>query len=325
MVEQKITWIGLRVGDFLIKDLLGEGAFSWVYRGSHVNDGSPAAFKVAKPADVISAQPVVQKTPTQAVGFFTGGVQGVHPDAVQLLSLQASKINAANDSRLARVEQLVQEDGFGYYRMELIEGKTLRQKMQEGPVPLSVLMDTAQAMDRLSRQSMFQFHGDLKPENIMVSDGGITIIDPGHFGELECEEGHYFNAAITTPAYYPFMEPDDLFAFGLILWEAATGSHPLIGKEDDVSLDPEVVTPDLAEWIRSYEQVGLYFLRPVCLLRHPSEFRPDLDPEAKELLLRSLGLRIDPEGRLDRGPRFQSFAELADALQSMIGSEISHL
>ena len=316
MVEQELTWVGLHVGDFLIDEVMGEGAFSAVYRGT-TPDGNRAAFKVAKPRDLIAMQPVVRRAPSQAVCFYTGGIQGVHPDAIELLKIQFQKIRGAQDPTLPKIEKVVFESGFGYYQMDLLDGVTLRRQLASGPVALSTLIEIARAMERLRTNRAFQYHGDLKPENIMVTSSGIRILDPGHFGPLQCHEELVRNAAVTTPAYYPWMEPDDLFAFGIILWEAAARYHPLMSELDETAVNIERIGKDLMRWVRSYEQVGLYFLRSLFQLSLPRDVRPELSPACQDFLLKAIGLRITENGQLDKVPSFTSFHELADGLEAI--------
>src|ERR1043165_8626431 len=88
-----ISWIGLRVDDYLIDEKLGEGAFSQVFRGSSLNGEAGRAFKVAKPIDSID-----QKHPdakTQAKIVCSGFVQDVTPDPFALLSRKAEKLTKA--------------------------------------------------------------------------------------------------------------------------------------------------------------------------------------------------------------------------------------
>lgn len=323
MVEQEVTWVGLRIGDWEIEQLLGEGAFSSVYKANHANENRYAAIKAAKPQDLLDITPVVQSMPSQAVGFFTGGIQGVHPDTVALLSLQFEKLKAAADPALPAVEHLVAQNGFGYYVMEHIEGKTLRDIQRSERVPISCLCECARILDRLQDNRSFLYHADIKPENILISSGRVRLIDPGYFGELEAEEGSLREASITTPAYYPFMKPDDIFAFGLMLWELATGRHPLLPTKQQAS-EPRV-SNELMQWLRSFGNVGLYFLMPLVELPLLSEVRPDLGQDVESFLLSMLGLRRDESQVLQRGPRIGSFAEIASALAELEADGLSAL
>jgi serine/threonine protein kinase len=314
MVEQQTSWIGLRVGDFLVEDQIGEGAFSQVYSGANLSDGKKRAFKVAKSRDALEISHIVEPAPSQAIGLITGGLSGVHPDTVALLSSQVEKIRATNDAALVRIDTLVAEQGFGYYQMELLEGHTLGELIQTHSVSNSTLVEIARVMARLAKNSSFQYHGDLKPENIMIGESGVKILDPGYFGPLECDEGLFDNAAITTPAYYPQMEPDDILAFGLIAWEAELGIHPLLSIQVDDSLAIEDIAPGLFDWVRSYEQVGYYFLSPIYSLPRPTELKPELSAEMEDFLYKAVRVKRQPDGKIEKIPGFNSFDEIAEAL-----------
>src|SRR5262249_33610081 len=174
---------------------------------------------------------------TQALAFITGGTMVMHPDAVQLLGIQCKKFQQSADPSLPQIDKFVTDKDTGYCRMELLEGPTLREAMTAGPVAISLLLELVRIMQRLSENPNFEYHGDLKPENIIITASGLKIIDPGHFGPLDCREGHLGRCIITTPAYYPLLIPDDLFALGIILWEIACRRHPLDGTSFSGAID----------------------------------------------------------------------------------------
>ncbi|MEW6279037.1 MAG: hypothetical protein AB1758_10465, partial [Candidatus Eremiobacterota bacterium] len=148
-----------------------------------------------------------------------GGWVDSLPEPAWMLAQQAARLMAVRDPALVAVEELVVRQETCYYSMELLEGTTLSDLR---PVPVSVLARVARAMERLLRHPAFPYHGDLKPSNILVTPtGAVRLLDPGFFGT---------DRWMTTPAYYPELKPDDLKAFALLLWELATGSHPLRGR-----------------------------------------------------------------------------------------------
>ena len=127
--------------------------------------------------------------------------------------------------------------------MELIAGKTLREILSDGPVPVRRLVDlAAQLTDGLARAHGVRIvHRDLKPENLMVSaDGFLKILDFGiaklSGSGLATSEPPFLTATgitIGTPSY---MSPEqaagrlvdfrsDQFSAGLILYELATGKR----------------------------------------------------------------------------------------------------
>jgi serine/threonine protein kinase len=207
--------------------------------------------------------------------------------------------------------------------MEYIEGQTLHQLMRSGPVPLNVFLNIARALDKLLRDTTFGYHGDLKPENIIIAkDGTIKFIDPGYFGKLKDEGGNMVDATITTPIYYPLMKPDDVFALGLIIWESTFANHPLMAKVSSDELDCEGIGEDLLQHIRGLEMTGNYNLSAILTLKNVDAGTPDMPPEVRSFLLKCLRLRSGTALSLDTG--FQSPSQLAGALISLIERDIAH-
>src|SRR4030095_12614643 len=212
MTTQQVSWIGKSLDGFLIEDLIGEGSFSWVFKAIDKENGGAKAIKIAKPPDLVGVLNKKDIVPTQALAFITGGTMTVNPDPCQLLGVQSAKLRASSDSSLVHVEGMVVRDDSCYYPMEFLEGQTLRELMISGTVNVSIMLELSQALQRLSTDPKFRYHGDVKPENILITQAGIKLIDPGHFGPLDCAEGNLDVCIVTTPAYYPLLTPDDLFA-----------------------------------------------------------------------------------------------------------------
>lgn len=199
-----------------------------------------------------------------------------------IIRLRRDRLGGAVSSKrkaLVAVEDIVEEEKLCYYRMELLEGQTLREHIDAGPVPLAPFVDLAESMSRLSRSPTFRYHGDLKPENIIVTPSGLKILDPGYFGGIECETGYVDNCAITTTNYYPSLTADDLFAVAVILWEAALHVHPLYAPLTPEARERAHPGEELYNWVRRYESVGQYFLSPLLGLQRPTELRPDMPPQ----------------------------------------------
>lgn len=325
MVKQEMNWVGLTVGNFVIEDQIGEGAFSWVHKGVHEAGLFAKAFKIAKPAELVSTPDTSDWFKSQALAFLTGYIADIHPDPAEVIALQAEKLQTASDPALISVENLVRTQGTCLYDMELIEGLTLREVIEAGHVQLEVFVRIARAMARLTANASFQYHGDLKPENILVTHSGITLIDPGHFGALECAEGNIDGCAITTPAYYPFLKPNDLLALGLILWETATGEHPLRSPGDSSEADPASIGKQLLAQVRVCESSGNFHYSGILNVRRLADIFPDINPDLSDLLLKALGLQSTPQHILEQGPCYESFGALADALSDLMTAGIPHL
>lgn len=127
-----------------------------------------------------------------------------------------------------------------YIISELVRGRTLREELRDGPLPPSqlipVLISIGSALAAAHEHGIV--HRDLKPENIIQrEDGQIKVLDFGLARSVQrvttvlTDDG----SLLGTPGYMapeqltPGAEIDgraDIFAFGVIAWELATGEHP---------------------------------------------------------------------------------------------------
>jgi hypothetical protein len=322
------TWFDVSVGDYVIDAVLGEGTFSRVYRGTR-SDGSRKAFKVAIQPGARGAAGTTTRVATTTACFnteafqqITGAICPIRPETDQLLLAQAEKLAGISDRGVVRIEA-IETWPMAYYAMECVEGPTLRRLMRRGRVPIGVFVDLARVMDRVSRTPAFACHGDLKPENVIVTKGSVKIIDPGHFGKLRNRDGHLSPVTVTTPQYYPFLRPNDLYAFGLMLAEAILKRHPLQYQEPPGSPCPNLAGDDLQAQIDQMEMVGNHYFSPIlgfCRRRSPSLGLP---PNLERLVWRSLGLRAARRITLDRG--YRNFREIGAALSALAEEGIEYL
>ncbi len=145
-----------------------------------------------------------------------------------------------NDSVL-RIYEQKRPRNFLYFIMELIEGKTLKQWMQENPSPdiheaSEIINKIIQGLRAFHRMEML--HRDLKPENIMLTkDGNIKIID---FGSVKIAGIQEINTPVermellgtknyTAPEYLLGTEGSnrsDIYSLGVIAYEIFTGALP---------------------------------------------------------------------------------------------------
>jgi serine/threonine protein kinase len=312
-VSQQPTWIGLQIGDFLIDSQIAEGMFSWVYQGAHTVDGSEAAFKIAKPLDMVGLPRADKWTDTESIFIFSGGVTDVHPEPAELLLQQANKLQSCADNNLILVSDASTQAGVSYYQMEVLDGLTLRKFMKASPVPVQMFIELAQALARVQNNPNFGYHGDIKPDHVLFGARGPKLIDPGFFGLVNCQEGEALDCIVTTSAYYPLLKPDDLFAFGIMLWEVACRQHPL----RLAAVQNQTVGNGLDNLVRSYENVAQYFLSPLMNIVRPCSLRPEMTNELETVLLRAMRLRIDESGNVDSGDGYRSFNELVAALEQL--------
>src|SRR6478735_5208896 len=138
-------------------------------------------------------------------------------------------------------------DGLPYYTMPFVAGESLRARLASGRLPIAetidFLRDVATALEYAHARGIV--HRDIKPENILLSGRTAVVTDFGIAKALEASKTHAPGATLTqagmsigTPAY---MAPEqalgdvvdaraDLYAWGVLAYEALAGRHPFAGK-----------------------------------------------------------------------------------------------
>lgn len=135
-----------------------------------------------------------------------------------------------------------------YYVMPLVEGETLRQRLERGPIPpdeaFRILTEIATAVEYAHRQGVI--HRDLKPENVMFLEGLAVIADFGIARALDVAGGARLTRTglmLGTPQY---MSPEqitgegevdqrtDIYALGCVLFEMLAGTVPFGGSLREV-------------------------------------------------------------------------------------------
>ena len=150
--------VGTRLGPYEVLTPLGAGGMGEVYRVRDPRLSREVALKVL-PSDLAS-------------------------DAGRLkrFEKEARAASALNHPNIVTIYEIGSADSVSYIAMELVEGKTLRELLFAGPLPIKrVLQLSAQIADGLSRAHEAGIvHRDLKPENVMVTkDGRVKILDFG--------------------------------------------------------------------------------------------------------------------------------------------------
>jgi predicted Ser/Thr protein kinase len=165
------------------------------------------------------------------------------PQRRERLMREARAAAALSHPAIATIFALEEIDGELYIISELVRGRTLRDEIRDGPFPpdrlLPALLDIAAGLAAAHERGIV--HRDLKPENIIRSnEGQIKILDFGLARSATPRNAPTATRlteagiALGTPGY---MAPEqlngaevdvrtDVFAFGVLAWELATGEHP---------------------------------------------------------------------------------------------------
>ncbi len=166
-------------------------------------------------------------------------------DRLHRFEEEARSASALNHPNIITIHELGQDGSTHYIAMELVEGKTLRDLLRSGMLPLRKAIEiAAQVADGLTKAHEAGIaHRDLKPENLMVShDGFVKILDFG-LAKLTSPRGEQPDMCITSQTTaglvlgtVEYMSPEqaggqqldfrsDQFSFGLVLYEMVTGKR----------------------------------------------------------------------------------------------------
>ena len=231
---------GTRLGPYEILSPLGAGGMGEVYRARDQRLGREVAIKI-----ILS-------------GYLDD------PHRVRRFEQEARAAAALNHPNLLAIYDIGTHDGQPYIVTELLEGDPLDRRLFAGPVPIDEVLEfgrqIAEALDVAHARGIV--HRDLKPANLFITTRGqVKILD---FGLAKMRRDHTQSDAVTGsndgagrgPQTRPgtaigtaaYMSPEqargedadsrsDLFSFGLVLYEMATGLRAVRGATDAVVYD----------------------------------------------------------------------------------------
>ena len=167
---------------------------------------------------------------------------------------EAKTIASLNHAHICTLFDTGHQDDIDFLVMEYIDGETLAQRLQKGPLPIQQVLQYAIEIARCAGQGASQniTHRDLKPANIMLTKAGTKLLDFG-LAKLKQEvtpvtpesQLPTMKSAITgqgtilgtlqymAPEQVEAKEADartDIFAFGAVVYEMATGKKSFEGK-----------------------------------------------------------------------------------------------
>ena len=256
---------GARLGPYEILSAIGAGGMGEVYRARDLRLDRTVAIKVLP------------------------GELSLNPLHRERLLREARAVSNLNHPNICTLHDIGSENGVDYLVMECLEGDTLQQRLNNGPLPLEEALrraiEIADALDRAHREGVV--HRDLKPGNVILTRSGAKLLD---FGLAKTGAGMLRPAADETVTRVltaqgaivgtlQYMAPEqlegkdagpraDIFAFGAVLYEMLAGRRAFTG-DNPASIVASILT---AEPLPAPEISGSSALDRVirkCLAKNP--------------------------------------------------------
>jgi serine/threonine protein kinase/Flp pilus assembly protein TadD len=309
---------GTRLGRYEIRSKLGEGGMGEVYLAQDTRLDRKVALKIL-PADV-----------------------SLDPGRMHRFVLEAKSASGLNHPNIITIYEIDESESRHFIAMEFVEGETLRERMEAGPLRLNeavkIATQTASALSAAHDAGII--HRDIKPDNIMIRrDGIVKVLDfglaklvertPSQFVDSEAptsipmksEAGSVIGTAVyMSPEQARGIPVDvrtDIFSLGVVIYEMVARCLPFKGA-DTIEILASILSDREPLPIARYEPDAPAELERIVEKSLAKE-RDERYQSAKELVidLRHLKKRLDVNADLKRNTQQETLAPATREISSV--------